>query len=115
MLLRDGKADYVWTQAHDGATIVHLNNCPNKPTWLPGQVVAGGVGTSGANVRFAGLQNTGRASYLAIDPSYGSLSAWHNGCTEIIPSKQNNTRQLSTAPTPPMIKVASLSDGTFLT
>ncbi|KAF6806774.1 hypothetical protein CSOJ01_08589 [Colletotrichum sojae] len=28
---QDGKADYVWTRAHDGAVFVWLNNYPNQP------------------------------------------------------------------------------------
>jgi hypothetical protein len=37
------------------------------------------------------MQKTGRASYIAVDPSYGSLSAWLNGCTDLAPPqlKQN--------------------------
>lgn len=67
-----------------------MNNYPNKPTWLPPQSIAGGVGTSGANVRFADLQGTGRASYLAIDLSYGAVSAWLDGCSDIAaPPKEN--------------------------
>ena len=49
----DGKADFVWTRAHDGAARVWLNNYPNKPTWLEQGQIAGGVGVSGANVRYA--------------------------------------------------------------
>lgn len=41
------------------------------------------MGVSGAAIRYAVLQNTGRASYVAVDRSDGSISAWLNGCNEL--------------------------------
>jgi hypothetical protein len=57
-----------------------MNNYPNKPTWVGRGQIAGGVGTSGQTIRYATLQNTGRASYLALDPNTGAIAAWLNGC-----------------------------------
>jgi hypothetical protein len=79
----DGKADYVWTRALDGAAFWYKNNYPNLPTWLPGIEIAGGVGTSGATVRYAKLQSTGRASYVAVNPTNGAIAAWLNGCDNL--------------------------------
>ncbi|KAK1497899.1 hypothetical protein CABS01_10877 [Colletotrichum abscissum] len=79
----DGKADYVWTCARDGAAGVWLNNYPNQPTWLEQPEIAGGVGVSGSDVRYAILQNTGRASYVAIDRTNGAIAAWLNSCTQL--------------------------------
>lgn len=82
MFHSDGKADYVWTRASDSAPFVWLNNYPNTPTWLEQGQVAEGVHTSGANVRYAKLQDTGRASYVAVDPKTGAIAAWLNGCED---------------------------------
>ncbi|KAI3557278.1 hypothetical protein CABS03_11863 [Colletotrichum abscissum] len=79
----DGKADYVWTCARDGAAGVWLNNYPNQPTWLEQPEIAGGVGVSGSDVRYAILQNTGRASYVAVDRTNGAIAAWLNSCTQL--------------------------------
>ncbi|KAK1526716.1 hypothetical protein CPAR01_13244 [Colletotrichum paranaense] len=79
----DGKADYVWTRARDGAARVWLNNYPNQPTWLEQPEIAGGVGVSGSDVRYAILQNTGRASYVAVDRTNGAIAAWLNSCTQL--------------------------------
>ncbi|KAK1448624.1 hypothetical protein CMEL01_07939 [Colletotrichum melonis] len=79
----DGKADYVWTRARDGAARVWLNNYPNQPTWLEQPEIAGGVGVSGSDVKYAILQNTGRASYVAVDRTNGAIAAWLNSCTQL--------------------------------
>ncbi|KAL4861685.1 SGNH hydrolase-type esterase domain-containing protein [Aspergillus spectabilis] len=81
----DGKADYVWTRASDGAAWYWQNNYPNTPTWLEQGRIAGGVGTSGMNVRYAQLQDTGRASYVAINPDDGAIAAWLNRCNDLGP------------------------------
>ncbi|KAK2749084.1 hypothetical protein CKAH01_06581 [Colletotrichum kahawae] len=86
----DGKADYIWTRPRDGAAKVWLNNYPNQPTWLEQPEIAGGVGASGASIRYAVLQNTGRASYVAVDRSDGAISAWLNGCKEHGPVQRPN-------------------------
>jgi FG-GAP-like repeat len=79
----DGKADYIWTKSIDGSAYVWINNYPNKPTWLEKGQIAGGVGTSGQNIRYAKLQGTGRASYTAVDPNTGAIAAWLNGCNDL--------------------------------
>ncbi|KAL0929864.1 uncharacterized protein CTRU02_215073 [Colletotrichum truncatum] len=78
----DGRADYVWTRKLDGRVRVWYNQYPTKPTWREGGEIAGGVGTSGANVRYAKLQGTGRADYVAVDPKTGALGAWLGGCRD---------------------------------
>jgi hypothetical protein len=35
------------------------------------------------NVRYAQLQDTGRASYVAINPDDGAIAAWLNGCNDL--------------------------------
>ncbi|EGX89576.1 lipolytic protein G-D-S-L family [Cordyceps militaris CM01] len=84
----DGKADYVWTRPLDGQVEVWLNMYPQQPAWRHVGVVKDGVGTSGANVRFAALTGTrkhrgsGRADYVVADPSSGAFAAWLNGCDD---------------------------------
>jgi hypothetical protein len=85
----DGRADYVWTNAMEGRVRVWLNNYPNQPPWLEQGEIATGVGTSGACVRWAVLQHTGRASYLAVDPNNAAVSAWLNGCDSNIPPQSH--------------------------
>jgi hypothetical protein len=86
----DGKADYVWTRAHDGAAYVWFNNYPNSPSWLPGGEIAGGVGVSGHTIKYATLQDTGRASYVAVNPVNGAIAAWLNGCQNLGPATNSN-------------------------
>lgn len=86
----DGKADYVWTNAIDGSVRVWFNYLgwyygDYANTWwgIPGGYgfeVAAGVGTAGANVMFAYLQKTGRATYIAVNRETGGIAAWFNGC-----------------------------------
>lgn len=78
----DGRADYVWTRKLDGRVRVWYNQYPAQPTWREGGEIAGGVGTSGANVRYARLQVTGRADYVAVDPLTGALGAWLGACAD---------------------------------
>lgn len=82
----DGRADYVWTRGWDGAAFWYKNNFPNQPGWLPMGEIAGGVGTGGQNVRYAILQHTGRASYVAVNPINGAIAAWLNGCLDLGPA-----------------------------
>jgi hypothetical protein len=60
----DGKADYIWTRAHDGRAVVHLNQWPNKPVWGPQTEIAGGVGAA--------------------------IAAWLNGCEKPGPEPERN-------------------------
>lgn len=61
---------------------------PQLPAWRHIGVVKDGVGTSGANTRFAQLTGTtqqpgsGRADYVAVDPTTGVIAAWLNGCDD---------------------------------
>lgn len=80
----------MWLNPLDGSSKVWFNNYPNKPTWLEQPEIAGGVGISGSSVRWAYLQDTGRASYVAMDPDTGALSAWLNGCPDRGPPPQVN-------------------------
>lgn len=80
LLQSDGKADYVWTSAIDGSVQVWLNNYPNSPTWLAEGEIAGGVGTSGACVRWGTMYQLTGASYIAVNPNTGAISAWLSGC-----------------------------------
>ncbi|CAG9998460.1 unnamed protein product [Clonostachys byssicola] len=72
--------DYVWTRKLDGRVRVWFNDYPKKPTWREGGGIAEGVGTSGANIKYAKLTTSGRADYVAINPEQGSIAAWLNGC-----------------------------------
>jgi hypothetical protein len=85
----DGKADYVWTRKLDGRAHVWYNEYPNKPTWRAGGEIAGGVGTSGANVKYAKLLPSGRSDYVPIDPNTGAIGAWLNGCSNQQSSKRS--------------------------
>ncbi|KAJ4208903.1 hypothetical protein NW759_013504 [Fusarium solani] len=86
----DGKADYVWTRKLDGRVKVWYNNYPNKPTWREAGEIAGGVGTSGANVRYGTLSSTGRADYIPVDPKTGAIAAWLNGCNDFDTSEKKH-------------------------
>jgi hypothetical protein len=77
----DGKADYVWTRKLNDLTRVWYNNYPNSPRWIQGgEIIASGVGTAGSNIRWGKLTSTGRADYLAVEPSTGAAAAFPNGC-----------------------------------
>ncbi|KAG5808825.1 hypothetical protein H9Q71_006708 [Fusarium xylarioides] len=86
----DGKADYVWTSRLDGSVKVWYNDYPKKPTWREAGEIAGDVGTSGANIRYAKLQKTGRYDYVAVDPKTGAIGAWLNGCGNPDTSKKKH-------------------------
>ena len=92
--ISDGKADYIWTRASDGATYLWLNNYPNQPTWVEKGQIAGGVGTGGHNVKYATLQRTGRASYIAVNPINGAIAAWLNGCSNLGSNNGRNVVQI---------------------
>lgn len=79
-LSSDGKADYVWTRARDGAVFAWLNNYPNQPPWLEFGQIADGVGTTGSNVKWAELTRSGYPDYVAFNPADGSFAAWLNLC-----------------------------------
>lgn len=84
----DGKADYLWTRPLDGRVEAWLNRYPELPAWYHVGEIAGGVGTSGANVRHAQLMFGGRTDYVAVDPNTGALAAWLSGCNDVDKSKK---------------------------
>ena len=51
--------------------------------WLPQGDEANSRGESGAFVRWAMLQDTGRAGYVAANPENGGIAAWLNGCDNL--------------------------------
>lgn len=56
---------------------------PQVPSWQGIGEIAGGVGTSGSNVRYAQLLGSGgRSDYIAVDPSTGAIAPWLNGCDD---------------------------------
>jgi hypothetical protein len=94
----------VWTNPLDGSAYVWFNNYPSSPTWLAGGELIGGVGTSGANIRYAKLQDTGRASYVAVNPNNGGIAAWLNACSNLGPAPRNNVV---------LIEAVSIESGTL--
>ena len=79
----DGRAEYLWVDAH-GAVTAFLNlGGPNNGaeaaqiSWLPQGVIASGVGATRDQVLFADLNGDGRAEYLWVHPN-GSVEAWLN-------------------------------------
>lgn len=95
-LSSDGKADYVWTRARDGAVFAWLNNYPNQPPWLEFGQIADGVGTTGANVKWGELTRSGYPDYVAFNPADGSFAAWLNLCP-----KGQSVPDPTTEPPPP--------------
>lgn len=79
----DGRAEYLWV--HDNGSVNAWLNIPapttgpnaGKPIWLPQGMIATGIGTDGAGVRFADLNGDGRAEYLWVD-SIGAVTAYLN-------------------------------------
>ncbi|KAF4982276.1 hypothetical protein FZEAL_2062 [Fusarium zealandicum] len=67
----DGKADY-------------------QPTWREAGEIAGGVGTSGANIRYGKLLSAGRADYVTIDTKTGAIGAWLNSCGDADKSEKKH-------------------------
>ncbi|KAI4199452.1 MAG: hypothetical protein LQ350_004593 [Teloschistes chrysophthalmus] len=77
----DGRADYLWVHAADGATDLWLNEVGFNPSFfIPQNNIAAGVGAKGPEVRFGRLTRTGRADYIPVVPSSGAISPWLNGC-----------------------------------
>lgn len=60
--------------------------------------ITGGVGTSGANIRYAKLQLTGRHDYVAVDPGTEAIGAWLNGCVNPDTSKKKHRVVFTEAP-----------------
>ncbi|KAH7006558.1 SGNH hydrolase-type esterase domain-containing protein [Fusarium venenatum] len=78
----DHRADYVWTGLEYGTVHMWANNYDFDERWVDGGRNSDGVGTSGANVRYAMLVNSSRAAYVVVDPKTGALGAWLNGCSD---------------------------------
>ncbi|KAK3699774.1 hypothetical protein LTR37_016283 [Vermiconidia calcicola] len=81
----DGKVDYLWTRNTDGAVFAYRNNYPNSPQWLDqGQIFEYASNSndiiSGASTRWATLQDTGRASYIQVNPKNGAIAGFMNIC-----------------------------------
>ncbi|KAF5019289.1 hypothetical protein F66182_8707 [Fusarium sp. NRRL 66182] len=79
-LSMDRRADYVWTGFEYGAIQMWRNNYNFYNRWIELGKSADGVGTSGANVRYARLQKHDQEDYLVVDPKTGAIGAWLNGC-----------------------------------
>jgi hypothetical protein len=56
--------------------------------------IAGGVGTSGQTIKYATMQKTGRASYIAVNPTNGAIAAWLNGCADLGATNGRNVVQI---------------------
>ncbi|RDL35318.1 SGNH hydrolase [Venustampulla echinocandica] len=81
----DGRAEYLYVYT-DGSVEAYLNlggpdNGPNaaKVSWLPQGVIATGVGKARENVVFADVNGDGRADYLTVSRTDGSVQLWLNG------------------------------------
>ncbi|KAI8721439.1 SGNH-hydro domain-containing protein [Fusarium sp. LHS14.1] len=110
----DGIDDYIWLDPNN-LTLVHslnagvddgdslgwawkplnggkawYNDYPNKPTWREAGGIAGGVGTSGANVRYGTLSSTGRTDYIPVDRKTGAIAGWLNGCNNFDASEKKH-------------------------
>lgn len=106
----DGKVDYVWIHPIDGSAHVWINVIGVNPAnWIPllPDPVAAGVGYSGACIKFAYLEHTGRGGYVPVTPSTGAVAVWLNGCDDLAPSPSpspiggspGTTKQPGTRPT----------------
>jgi hypothetical protein len=80
----DGRAEYLWVD-QNGAVTAYLNlggpdNGPNaaKVSWLPQGIIATGVGAARENIVFADINGDGRAEYLVISRTNGSVQEWYN-------------------------------------
>jgi hypothetical protein len=78
----DGKADYLAVDTHGGVT-AYLNGGANPQAnlgwvWTPVGKIASGAGP-GNEIRFADIDGDGRADYLVVDKSTGSVAEYKNG------------------------------------
>src|SRR5690606_40172945 len=65
----DARADYI--EVNDDSSVRAWLNGGPKPSggdwyWFPQGTIAGGVGASGADIRFADLDGDGRADYVKV-------------------------------------------------
>jgi lysophospholipase L1-like esterase len=79
----DGKADYLVVDAASGAVTLWRNGGANASAnngwdWIPDGQIATGV-APGAQIQFGDVNGDGKADYLDVDPSTGSVTAYQNG------------------------------------
>ena len=81
----DGRAEYLYVD-DIGAVTVYLNgggkdNGPNAGNivWIPQTQSATGVGGHRNNTVFADINGDGRADYLEVSRTSGSVDEWYNG------------------------------------
>ncbi|KAF3480767.1 acetyl xylan esterase [Arthroderma uncinatum] len=85
----DGRAEYI--QVHlDGSVSAWLNGLDGtddiqKITWIEQGKIAGGIGRTGAGVRFADLNGDGRAEYIYLN-AFGAARCYLNGGHKYIDS-----------------------------
>ncbi|KAL4874257.1 hypothetical protein BJY04DRAFT_225207 [Aspergillus karnatakaensis] len=75
----DGRADYLWVDSNSAVT-AYFNGggLPGTQIWYPKGVIATGVGAEGKDIAFADIDGDGRAEYLWVHPSDGSIDCWYN-------------------------------------
>ncbi|KFA70392.1 hypothetical protein S40285_07805 [Stachybotrys chlorohalonatus IBT 40285] len=96
-------ADIDGDGALDGATRVWLNNYPETPTWLKQSQIADGVRPSSRKIRFATLQGTCRANYIAVDANAGAMAAWLNGCSDRGPAPSSDGTSINLSQSTSMV------------
>ncbi|MFC5145833.1 FG-GAP-like repeat-containing protein [Streptomyces aureoversilis] len=73
----DGKADYLVVE-DDGSVHAYVNKGGDgHGTWTDRGIIATGTGAPGNKVRFADINNDGKADYLVLEDN-GSVHAWTN-------------------------------------
>ncbi|KAG4435655.1 hypothetical protein IFR05_008850 [Cadophora sp. M221] len=84
MAEEDSRAEYIYVSL-DGLVEAYLNlgspeNGPNatKVKWLPQGKIVTGVGQARDNVGFADVNCDGRADYLTVSSTDGSVQLWLN-------------------------------------
>ncbi|WKU47543.1 FG-GAP-like repeat-containing protein [Streptomyces sp. VNUA116] len=77
----DGRADYLVVD-DKGGVYAYVNNQPaGNDRWINRGVVATGTGAPGNKVRFADINDDGKADYLVVEDN-GSVHAWINKTTD---------------------------------
>jgi hypothetical protein len=83
------RADYVVVNPASGSLTVWANGGQIGPTlsqsgngtpwaWHPLGTIAPGVGVPGSEVQLANIIGSGRADYVVVNPTTGSLTVWYN-------------------------------------
>jgi lysophospholipase L1-like esterase len=82
----DGRADYVWVNAANGSIQIWQNEVGFESTdWLGLGELASGIGTVGSDITFAHM-SSGRADYIAVNPTSGALTVYLNECSYLASS-----------------------------